>query len=260
MSRQASPEQRYRAVLAVLAGVPVAEVARRHGVSRQTLHNWRKRYGSGGEAGLADRSRRPHRSPARLDRCVEDLICALREQHPDWGARRLREALGGRVEPLPSLTTVHRVLVRNNLVAAGDRAGAPAPGDERLADLIDGVRQLVDRLGRALAELGAGGDGAGGEGGGESEGGSSGGGHGRGPVPCGLCPPEPAPDVTTEPHPGGVRTFYAPRVSLFEQPARTPESTMYRHGAVIVTPAELSRPAAQLTENHPPGFRPRRPA
>ena len=31
-------EQRYRAVLAVLAGEPVVEVAVRHGVSRQSVH------------------------------------------------------------------------------------------------------------------------------------------------------------------------------------------------------------------------------
>jgi len=34
-------EQRYRAVLEVLEeGLPVTEVARRHGVARQTVHEW----------------------------------------------------------------------------------------------------------------------------------------------------------------------------------------------------------------------------
>ena len=38
-------EQRYRVVLEVLEdGLPVTEVAMRHGVSRQTVHTWLRRY------------------------------------------------------------------------------------------------------------------------------------------------------------------------------------------------------------------------
>jgi Homeodomain-like domain len=37
-------EQRYRAVLEVLAGVTVTEVAERYGVSRQSVHAWLRRY------------------------------------------------------------------------------------------------------------------------------------------------------------------------------------------------------------------------
>ena len=33
-------EQRYRAVLEVVSGVPVVEVAERYGVARQTVHRW----------------------------------------------------------------------------------------------------------------------------------------------------------------------------------------------------------------------------
>jgi transposase-like protein len=47
-------EQRYRAVLEVLEGAPVTEVARRYGVTRQSVHEWLRRYASqGGLAGLA---------------------------------------------------------------------------------------------------------------------------------------------------------------------------------------------------------------
>jgi transposase-like protein len=52
-------EQRYRVVLEVLEdGLPVTEVAMRHGVSRQTVHTWLRRYRGSGMAGLVDRSRR----------------------------------------------------------------------------------------------------------------------------------------------------------------------------------------------------------
>jgi transposase-like protein len=55
-------EQRYRIVLEVLEdGLPVTEVAMRHGVSRQTVYTWLRRYRESGTAGLVDRSRRPPR-------------------------------------------------------------------------------------------------------------------------------------------------------------------------------------------------------
>lgn len=56
-------EQRYRAVLEAKAGVPVAEVAGRFGVSRQSVHAWVRRYEQGGLGVLMDRSRRPKKSP-----------------------------------------------------------------------------------------------------------------------------------------------------------------------------------------------------
>jgi transposase len=49
-------EQRYQAILEVLDGTPVIEVAQRFGVSRQTVHRWVARYLESGLAGLADRS------------------------------------------------------------------------------------------------------------------------------------------------------------------------------------------------------------
>src|SRR5262249_35982927 len=41
-------EQRYHAVMEVLAGIPVTEVAARYRVSRQSAHTWVKRYREGG--------------------------------------------------------------------------------------------------------------------------------------------------------------------------------------------------------------------
>ncbi|NUK14501.1 leucine zipper domain-containing protein, partial [Streptomyces lunaelactis] len=44
----------------VLAGSPVAHVAAEMGVSRPTAHKWMRRWRAEGEAGLHDRSSRPH--------------------------------------------------------------------------------------------------------------------------------------------------------------------------------------------------------
>ncbi|MFI7337208.1 IS481 family transposase [Streptomyces sp. NPDC050085] len=110
-------EYRYRAVREVLGGSPIGEVAVRYGTSRQTLHNWRRRFEQEGLPGLLDRSRRPRNSPTRLSAEVEAEICELRRQHPRWGARRISHELATRgEESAPSRATVHRVLFRNGLV------------------------------------------------------------------------------------------------------------------------------------------------
>jgi transposase InsO family protein len=115
-------EQRYHAVMEVISGAPVAEVARRYGVSRQAVHGWLGRYERDGLAGLADHSHRPAHQPRQLDAGVEALICRMRGSHPRWGPRRLLFELGkAKVSPLPSRSTIYRVLVRHGLVPARKR-------------------------------------------------------------------------------------------------------------------------------------------
>jgi transposase InsO family protein len=112
-------EQRYRAVLEVLDGSPVGEVAVRYGVSRQSVHAWKGKYSAGGIEALREVSRRPRTSPTRVESTVEALVCEVRRTHPRWGARRITFELGqsGVASP-PSRATVHRILVRNGLVRA----------------------------------------------------------------------------------------------------------------------------------------------
>ena len=109
--------QRYRAVMEVLDGSPVSEVAVRYGVSRQSVYSWRDRYAAGGIDGLRDVSRRPRTSPSRLPAETEALVCELRRAHPRWGARRIAFEVAQRgTGRAPSRATVHRVLERNGMV------------------------------------------------------------------------------------------------------------------------------------------------
>jgi len=109
-------EQRYRAVLEVLDGCPVTEVAERFGVARQTVHRWVARYRDSGIDGLADRSHAPKAHPWRLSAEVEAVICDLRGSHRRWGPRRLVFELAKRGYPGVSRSTVYRVLVRHQLL------------------------------------------------------------------------------------------------------------------------------------------------
>jgi len=110
-------EQRYQAVLAVLGGVPVTEVAARFGVGRQSVHRWLSRYEAGGLEGLADRSHRPGSCPHQMDPGVEAQILEWRRRHPGWGPRRLvHEAGRAGLDPLPSRSGIYRALVRSGLI------------------------------------------------------------------------------------------------------------------------------------------------
>ena len=106
-------EQRYQAVLAVLAGDPVVDVAVKVGVSRQSVHAWLRRYADEGLAGLQDRSHRPEGCAHQASPEVETLVCEMRRHHPRWGARRIAFELGrnGCPEPLPARMTVYRILM-----------------------------------------------------------------------------------------------------------------------------------------------------
>jgi transposase len=111
-------EQRYQAVMEVLSdGLTVTEVAERYGVSRQIVHRWIRRYEQSGLNGLADRSHRPKSCAHQTSADVEAAICELRRLHSDWGPRTLLDKLEKRgVTPLPSRSSIYRVLVRNNLI------------------------------------------------------------------------------------------------------------------------------------------------
>jgi transposase InsO family protein len=110
-------EQRYRAVLEAAAGVPIAEIAERFGVSRQSVHAWVRRYEQGGLGGLMDRSRRPKSSPAQVSAEIEAVVCEMRREHPRWGPVRLaHEVKRAGASPVPSRMSVYRVLVRHGLI------------------------------------------------------------------------------------------------------------------------------------------------
>jgi transposase InsO family protein len=78
------------------------------GVSRQCAHRWVARYDAEGDAGLEDRSSRPHTTPTRTSAEIEQRVVAARIEHrkgQDW----LGPELG-----VPA-RTVSRILRRHNL-------------------------------------------------------------------------------------------------------------------------------------------------
>jgi transposase InsO family protein len=90
------------------AGWPQSHIAAAMGVSRKCVKTWIDRYAAEGEAGLRDRSSRPHRMPTRTSARVEQAIVDLRLQQ-----RRGPEWIGAELG-VPA-RTVSRVLARRGI-------------------------------------------------------------------------------------------------------------------------------------------------
>jgi hypothetical protein len=87
-------------------------LCREFGISRKTGYKWKERFLRNGMSGLCDRSRRPETSPNQLD---EDQVCQiirLKQAHPHWGPRKIREVFARQLSAalVPSDSTFKRVL------------------------------------------------------------------------------------------------------------------------------------------------------
>ena len=95
-----TPTGRWLMVRRLEVGEPVRDVAEGLQLSLTTVYRWWRRYRAEGEAGLRDRSSRPHRSPRARPRWQRRRIRRLRERR--WSSLRIAGALG-----LPVSTVVH---------------------------------------------------------------------------------------------------------------------------------------------------------
>ena len=90
------------------AGWPQAHIAAAMGVSRKCVKTWLDRFDAEGEAGLRDRSSRPHSMPTRTDQATEAAIVQLRTRE-----RVGPDEIGARLG-VPA-RTVSRVLARHGV-------------------------------------------------------------------------------------------------------------------------------------------------
>lgn len=90
------------------AGWAKAHIATAMGVSRKCVHTWISRFQAEGEAGLVERSSRPHTTPTRTPRTVENQIVDWRRRH-----RCGPDEIGAKLGVCPR--TVSRVLSRRGV-------------------------------------------------------------------------------------------------------------------------------------------------
>ncbi len=120
-------EQRIEFVVeAVHPSANISALCRKRGISRKTGYKWIGRYRAGGSlTALAERSRRPKRSPGRTAARVTARVVALRRAY-GWAGRKLQRLLADEdVELSPA--TIDRIIRREGLVDP-DEAHRPAVG------------------------------------------------------------------------------------------------------------------------------------
>jgi putative transposase len=113
----------------------MTELCDQYGISRRTGYKWIHRFEADGQAGLIDRSRRPHRSPRATSAEIVEALCAARRRHPTWSARKLLRILRGEAPDVawPARSTGCGLLKARGLVRVRRRrtrahaAAAPLP-------------------------------------------------------------------------------------------------------------------------------------
>lgn len=118
-----TPEGRRRMVGCVLdKGWTVTATAQRYQVDAKTVRKWRDRYLADGDAGLEDRSSRPHRSPNRTPKALRKRVLRLRKRRR-WGADHIAFEVG------LAASTVQGILNRagKGRLDQGDRATNTQP-------------------------------------------------------------------------------------------------------------------------------------
>jgi transposase InsO family protein len=101
--------------LALQEGANRRELCRRFEISPPVAYKWLARHGEG-DGELADRSRRPLRSPERCEAEIETLVVGVRDAHPTWGARKIASFLTREGHAPPAFSTVHQILRRNGRI------------------------------------------------------------------------------------------------------------------------------------------------
>jgi len=122
-------------------GWAVAHAAKAQGVSRQCTHRWINRFRAEGEAGLRDRSSRPHRCPSQTPVEVEEAIVAMRGKE-----RRGQDWIGPELG-VPA-RTVSRVLRRHGVPYL--RECDPLTGEVIRASKTTAVRYERDHPGELV--------------------------------------------------------------------------------------------------------------
>ena len=109
--------------LALQSAISFSELCRRFNISRRTGYKWLDRYKQLGDQGLFEFSRRPKDQPGRISSEIEKQIIVLRQDNPEWGAKKIYRLLQNGVfdgvypfTKVPARSTINRVLNRNGLI------------------------------------------------------------------------------------------------------------------------------------------------
>jgi transposase InsO family protein len=132
--------RRVQAVLALLRGLPAAQVAAQFCCCRSDLYKWRQRALAVLPAALADQPRGPKQPHNRVAPEQEARVVALCARHPTWSSYQISRCLGPEA-PVPR--TIQRLRVRHGLPRVPKRATPCTRRVRVLPTAIQQARQLI---------------------------------------------------------------------------------------------------------------------
>jgi transposase InsO family protein len=94
----------------------ISQISRETGISRDTLHRWKKNYAARGALGLLPQSRKPKNSNQKTNNYTVGLIKKIRKETPRFGARKIQIRLEKKYGIKMSWQGVHKVLGRERLI------------------------------------------------------------------------------------------------------------------------------------------------
>jgi len=108
--------QRKEFVLKAIHSNNFRELCENYGISTKTGYKWRERFYQYGFEGMNELSRRPSGHPKELGEAMICEIIRLKQAHPRWGPRKLRDIYQRIHNQVPSESSFKRVLERAGLV------------------------------------------------------------------------------------------------------------------------------------------------
>lgn len=116
------------------------ELCERYTISRKTGYKWISRYNEGGVEELREASRRPHQSPQQIPYAIRKAILELRTRGTMVpGPKKIQVLLQQRFpeEPVPSKTTIYKILHAEGCVAKRRRKHRVAPFPQPFSPVSD---------------------------------------------------------------------------------------------------------------------------
>lgn len=110
--------ERLKFVARLVDGERMSDLCREFNISRKTGYKIYSRFQDDGIAGLADQSRSARTRPNQTEKAVVRAIVRAREEHPTWGAPKIKAFLEKRLsdDVVPARSTIHAILERHSLV------------------------------------------------------------------------------------------------------------------------------------------------
>jgi transposase InsO family protein len=104
-------------MLALNEEANMTDLCKQFNISRKTGYKWLNRYSKDGISGIENKSKRPVISPLKTDKDTEKIILKIRDEHPQWGARKIKTRLYNLgYKNMPAKSTINDILKRNNRI------------------------------------------------------------------------------------------------------------------------------------------------